>query len=172
MEFFDVVRRRHSYRGPFLEKHISDDELRKIVDAGIRAPSGMNAQTTSFMAITDRALLMQIAAAFPTPAVKTAPAIIVVLTEPVVTPCGLTFEVEDYAASVMSMLLAITALGYATVWMDGATRSQEGNQALRKLLHVPAGKTIRTILPIGAPAITIEQNTRKPLEERCVFNHF
>lgn len=82
------------------------------------------------------------------------------------------FEVEDYAASVENMLLAATALGYATVWMDGMTKAPAACAAIASLLHVPEGKTVRTILPLGVPAEVGEPKPRKSFEERAHYNQF
>ena len=55
--------------------------------------------------------------------VTSAQAAIVVVMDPMATSDkAYTFGVEDYAAAVENMLLAIQALGYATVWIDGALR--------------------------------------------------
>ena len=56
MEFFDVIARRGSYRGEFKQSSISQEELYRILDAGIRAPSGYNLQTATFYAVTDELL--------------------------------------------------------------------------------------------------------------------
>lgn len=48
MEFFDVIARRGSYRGEFEQSSIPQEELYRILDAGIRAPSGYNLQTATF----------------------------------------------------------------------------------------------------------------------------
>lgn len=172
MDFFDAIHNRYSHRTAFQDKAIPDADIRKIVEAGIHAPSGMNCQTTSFVAVTDPELRQAISAVLPTPATQTAPVLLVVLTEHVVTPCGLAFEIEDYAAATENILLAATALGYASVWMDGMTKAGEVNAKIRQLLNVPDGKTVRTILPLGVPAQAGLQNTRKPFEERCTYNRF
>ena len=98
--------------------------------------------------------------------------ILVVLSEHVVAPCGMAFEVEDYAAAVENMLLAATALGYATVWMDGMTKAPAACAAIASLLRVPEGKTVRTILPLGVPAKAGEPKPRKTFEERVHYNQF
>ena len=61
MEFFDVVKNRGSYRGEFLPEAVRDEDLERILDAGIRAPSGYNLQTTSFIAVKDARLRAEIA---------------------------------------------------------------------------------------------------------------
>ena len=172
MDFFEAVQNRYSHRTPFLDQPVPDEDVRKIVDAGIRAPSGMNCQTTSFVVVTDPDLRARIAQVLSSPATQTAPVILVVLSEHVVTPCGLPFEVEDYAAATENMLLAAAALGYASVWMDGMTKAEKANAAIREILNVPEGKTVRTILPLGVPAQRGAQKERKSFEERCTYNRF
>ena len=54
MEFFETVAKRYSHRTPFLDQPVPDADVRKIVEAGIQAPSGQNCQTTSFVVVTDR----------------------------------------------------------------------------------------------------------------------
>ena len=48
MDLFTAIEKRHSYRGEFEKTKVPKEHLRKIIDAGIAAPSGCNAQTTSF----------------------------------------------------------------------------------------------------------------------------
>ena len=155
MEFFETVAKRYSHRTPFLDQPVPDADVRKIVEAGIQAPSGQNCQTTSFVVVTDPDLRKRISEVLSTPATQTAPVILVVLSEHVVAPCGMAFEVEDYAASVENMLLAPAACA-----------------AIASLLHVPEGKTVRTILPLGVPAEVGEPKPRKSFEERAHYNQF
>lgn len=172
MDFFEAVSKRYSHRTAFLDQPVPDADVRKIVAAGIQAPSGMNCQTTSFVVVTDPELRAQISGVLSTPATQTAPVLLVVLSEHVITPCGLPFETEDYAAATENMLLAAAALGYASVWMDGMTKAEKANEEIRKILNVPAGKTVRTILPLGVPAEPGVQKEKKPFEERCTYNKF
>ncbi|HQP90064.1 MAG TPA: nitroreductase family protein, partial [Bacteroidales bacterium] len=59
MELFDAIAKRHSYRGPFLDRPVPREDLRRIVQAGLQAPSGKNAQTTAFVIIDDPALVQR-----------------------------------------------------------------------------------------------------------------
>lgn len=172
MDIFDAINNRYSHRTAFENQPVPDQDIRRIIEAGIHAPSGMNCQTTSFVVVTDAELRKAISDVLPTPATQTAPVILVVLTEHVVTPCGLAFEIEDYSAATENILLAATALGYASVWMDGMTKADEANVQIRKILNVPDGKTVRTILPLGVPSQTGTQKERKSFEERCTYNKF
>ena len=53
MDVFEAIAKRHSYRGPFKDQPISREDLRRIVQAGIQAPSGGNRQTTTFVIADD-----------------------------------------------------------------------------------------------------------------------
>lgn len=165
MDFFDVVKQRGSYRDEFLPVEVPDEDLKAILDAGVRAPSGYNGQTVSFIAVRDAKLRQQIAELLPTPATKTAPVILVVASEPNDHGC-MNFEMVDYGAATENLMLAITACGCAGVWMDGMVRSGDMSAKLAKLLHVSEGKTIRTIVPFGKPAKPVSQKEKKPLSER------
>jgi len=42
MELFEAIKERYSYRGPFKSQPVPEKDLRKIVQAGLDAPSGKN----------------------------------------------------------------------------------------------------------------------------------
>ncbi len=168
MDFFETVNKRGSYRDKFQDAAIPEEDFRKMLEAAIKAPSGYNMQTTSFVVVTDPQLRKEIAALMPSDATETAPAIIVVTSEHVEAD-GLCFEIEDYASATETLLLAITALGYASVWMDGDTKLDGNFEKIKKLLELPESKTVRTILPVGVPAKEVTQNTRKAYEERVSY---
>ena len=42
MEFFETVEKRASYRNAFAAQEIPEEDIRKIVTAGLHAPSGYN----------------------------------------------------------------------------------------------------------------------------------
>ncbi|MBN1402293.1 MAG: nitroreductase family protein, partial [Anaerolineae bacterium] len=82
----------------------------------------------------------------------------------------LTFEVEDCAAATENILLAITALGYASVWIDGWVRREDRAQAIGELLGLPDDRIVRILLPLGVPAEHWAQREKMPFEERAWFN--
>ena len=103
MELFKAIANRHSYRGPFIEQEVPSDDLRKIVQAGLDAPSGMNKQTTSFVIVDDSELVAQIAGMHQSnKAVQQAKAFIACLVdaEPEKIYEGYSFQIEDCAAAV------------------------------------------------------------------------
>ena len=175
MDFFEAVKKRHSYRGAFKDAPVAREDLRKILDAGLVAPSGKNAQTTRFVIVDEPELIEQIAQMNPAnKAMQQAKAFIVCIIDknPEAIYEGYAFQVEDCAAAVENMLLAITAMGYASVWIDGWLRVDGRNEAVGDLLGVPDDKIVRILLPIGVSAKEHHQPPKMQFEDRAWFNKY
>jgi nitroreductase len=172
MNLFDCIAKRHSYRGAFCDRAIPREDLTKIVQAGIQAPSAKNEQVVSFVIVDDRQTLGQIAAILDRPVCNTAQAMIACVIDPRPILGDLSFAPEDCAAAVENMLLAITALGYATVWLDGVLRFNRVGEQIAALLHIPRGRSLRILLPLGVPAEVCEQREKLPFDERAWFNRY
>jgi nitroreductase len=170
MDVFTAVDRRYSYRGAYEPGAVPKEDLRRIVQAGIQAPSGCNAQTTSFVIADDPDLMHRIYDILPGAHVP--PAMIVCIVDPRPVYGDMSFEMEDCAAAVENMLLAVAALGYATVWLDGQLRAERRAERLAELLGVPAGKRIQVVLPIGIAVTPGEQREKLPFEQRAWFNRY
>jgi len=175
MEFFEAVTQRRSYRGPFLDQPIAADDLVKIVQAGLDAPSGMNKQTTGFVIVDDPDLVSQIACMHTAnKAVNQAKAFIVctIDADPEPIYAGDDFQIEDCAAAVENMLLAVTAMGFASVWIDGWLRTDGHAASIAKLLGVPDDKVVRIILPLGVPEYPPRGPEKQPFDQRAWFNRY
>ena len=58
--------------------------------------------------------------------------------------------VEDGAAAAQNMLIAATALGYGSCWLEGYSAQFE--ERVKALLGVPAGLRLLTLIPVGVAA--------------------
>jgi nitroreductase len=172
MELFEAIAARHSYRGEFAKTPIPREHLEKIVQAGIQAPSACNEQVASFVIIDDRALIKQIADIVDKPVCRSATAMIVSVADPRPVVGRLSFAEEDCAAAVENIWLALTALGYATVWLDGVLRGGDCAGQIGRLLNVPAGRSVLILLPIGVPVEKIRQREKLPFAQRAWFNRY
>ena len=172
MDLFEAIARRHSYRGQFTSAPVPREDLRKIVQAGIQAPSGKNEQVVSFVVVDDPEVLAGAAKIIDRPMCHSAKALIVCVADPRPVFEGISFEAEDCAACVENMLLAITALGYASVWLDGVLRFNKVAERLAEHLGVPPGKHIRIVLPVGVPVEQCKQKERLPFPQRSWFNRY
>lgn len=113
-----------------------------IVDAGRLAATGHNRQPWDFVVVTDPATVAQLAVAAPW--MERAGAIIAVVVDPTAE-----YWLEDASAAVENMLIAATALGYGSCWLEGRTKRLEPE--LKPLLAVPDEKRLLTLVPIGVP---------------------
>jgi len=175
MDFFEAVKKRHSYRGAFTGATVSREDLEKIVQAGLEAPSGKNCQTTRFVIVDEIQLLEQITQMHPgNKAFQQAKAMVACIIDkkPEAIYEGFEFQVEDCAAAVENMLLAVTAMGYASVWVDGWLRVDNRNEKIGQLLGVPDTKIVRILLPIGVPAKEVRGPEKMPFAERAWFNRY
>ncbi|NLS94080.1 MAG: nitroreductase [Planctomycetaceae bacterium] len=172
MDVFEAIAKRHSYRGRFTDVPVPEADLRKIVQAGIQAPSGKNEQTTSFVIVNDPGVLKKAAEIINRPVCQTARAMIVCVTDPRPVFHGETFHAEDCAAAVENMLLAVTAMGYATVWLDGVLRLEGVAGRLAELLGVPENRIVRIVLPLGVPVESCPQKEKLPFDQRAWFNRY
>lgn len=172
MDLFEAIEKRYSYRGEFTGDDVPDGDLRRILHAALCAPSGCNGQTCRFVAVKDAALRRSLAAIFPHRGIATAPVIIVALSSRQVMYDDVAFEDQDYAAAVENLLLAVTALGYATVWTDGQTTSGRRPEQIAKLLRVPAGCRVRAVLPVGVAKEPGVPKGKKPYGQRVQLDAF
>jgi len=156
MDLFEAIEKRASVRS-YNPVEVPERDLLKIADAGRRAPSGGNRQPLQFIVITKAETLKaleRVQVAF-----ATASAAIGIVADPQASRWWL----EDAAAAAENMLLAITGLGYASVWVEGTLIKQE--DFAKELLGVPDSKRLIILLPIGKDPQETPQADRKPLEE-------
>ena len=170
MDLFEAIARRHSYRGEFTDQPVPREDLEKIVQAGIQAPSAKNEQVARFVIVDDPAIIAKLAQIIDRPVVQTARAIIVCITDPRPVFHGMSFDREDVSAAVENMLLAITALGYASVWLDGVLRLGDTADRVAEVLGVPAGQDVNILLPLGVPVTEEQQKGKFPFDQRAWYN--
>ena len=175
MDIFEAIAKRHSYRGTFGDQNVPRVDLKGIVQAGLQAPSGKNEQTTTFVIVDDPDLVRQIGA-MPSAnkAIQQAQAFVACILDlrPEAVYEGHDFQIEDCAAAVENMLLAITALGYATVWLDGALRVDDIAARVGRILGVPGNRSVRILLPLGAALQPGSQKEKLPFDQRAWFNQY
>lgn len=173
MDFFEVVKNRFSYRGAFQDKEVPKEDLDKILDAALRAPSGCNAQTTGIVVVTEAARRKELAATFPFAhkGLNSAPVLLAVYSEKKAVYRGRNYELQDCAALLENLMLAATALGYASVWTEGQTEDDDCAKKAAALLGIPDGKTVRAILPLGVPEET-NVPERKIADGRLHFEQY
>ena len=173
MNALEAIFNRRSYRGRFLPQPVPREDLIAILRAGLAAPSGCNKQTTSLIAVDDPAVLKKRRAVIDPPVGETAPAVICVLTRRIIAYRDRCFAVQDYAAAIENMLLAITALGYQSCWYEGhITDVDRIGDRMARVLGVPEDYELVCLLPVGVAGEQPAEPRKKPFGERAWFNGF
>jgi len=173
MSVLKTINERTSYRGGYEKTTVPRDDLKKIMEAGLVAPSGCNTQTTSLIAIDDPELLKKLREVIEPEFVVSAPAIICVLTQAVPAYKNVCFNVQDYSAAIENMLLAIVELGYQSCWVEGQiTDVHKIGKKMADILGVPDEYELVCFLPVGVANQPLNHVKRKPFNERAWFNGF
>ena len=154
MDALEAIRKRRSVR-KYTGDPIPRADLETIVDAGRLAATGGNRQGWDFVVVTERETIdaLKVAAAW----MEKAGAILAVVMDP-----SSRWWVEDGSAAIENMLIASTALGYGSCWLEGWTLPHE--EAFKDLLGVPEEKRLLTLIPIGVP-VGWPTREKKPLDE-------
>lgn len=173
MSVLDIISDRHSYRGKYETTLVPREDLVKIMEAGLAAPSGCNKQTTSLIAVDDPAVLEKLRQVIVPAAGETAPAMICVLTQRINAYRDRCYAVQDYSAAIENMLLAIVELGYQSCWYEGHITDEDriGYQ-MAQILGVPDDYELVCFLPVGVAKDVPAGPKKMEFNERAWFNGF
>ena len=150
MNVVEAIQCRHSYRGKYKNTPVPREDLTRIMEAGLAAPSGCNRQTTSLIAVDDPAVLEKLHNVMEPPVGETAPAAICVLTQRIYAYRDKCFSVQDYSAAIQNMLLAAVELGYQSCWIEGhITDDDRICDKMAQILNVPDDYDLVCFLPVG-----------------------
>ncbi|MDZ7374446.1 MAG: nitroreductase family protein [candidate division KSB1 bacterium] len=157
MDPLAVIRSRRSCRS-FLPDPIEKEAILEILDAARHAPSGNNVQPWEFVVVTEAQTRQRIAElADYGKFISQAPVCIAVI-------CRDTkYYLEDGSAATQNILLAATALGLGSCWVAGDKKPYAAE--VLKLLGVPQGYRLVSLVAIGKAAKDAPKRERRPLEE-------
>ncbi len=146
----ETILNRRSIR-KYLDKKVSQKDIKDILKAGMSAPSAGNQQPWHFIVIDDRDILKKISNIHPhADMVKNAP--VSILT------CGNTedkkhegFWVQDCSAATENMLIAIQDKGLGGVWI-GIYPRKERVHNFKKMFKIPDKIIPFSLIALGYPA--------------------
>jgi nitroreductase len=170
MNTLDAIKGRTSYRGKYKNTAIPREDLRKIMEAGLAAPSGCNKQTTSLIAVDDPEVLGKLRKVIKLDFAE-APAMICVLTQKTIAYGDVTLHIQDYSAAIQNMLIAIVDLGYQSCWVEGQVTDSIG-RGMSDILGVPGDIELICFLPVGVAEQPISFPGKHPFNERAWFNGY
>ena len=163
MDIFDAFAARASVRR--LEPAaILDEDLDRILDAGRRAPSGLNVQPLEYIVVREAETIRKLARV--QEFIAGASCIIAIAADPTAS----TYWLEDASAAAENMLLAIAALGYGSTWVEGTLLRHE--EWAKEILGVPEHLRLVIFLPVGKPAGGAVQAAKRPFGEAVHYERF
>jgi nitroreductase len=164
MDAFDAILKRVSCRS-YLDKPVPKELLEKVVDAGRRAPTARNEQPVEFVVVSKKDKLADIAGLTDYGRfIANAPACIVVFSK------DTKYYLEDGAAAVENILIAVAALDLGACWVAGDKKAYA--EAMREKLNVPENYKLIALLPLGYPAKAREPHEKRPLDDVLHWEQF
>lgn len=164
MDALQAIQERHSTRS-FKPDPVPRDILEKIVDAGRLAATGRNEQPWEFIVVTDPARRKALADLLEHGRfIAQAPACIVVVCR------DSKYYLEDGSAATQNMLIAATALGVQSCWVNGDKNPQAPN--VLKLLNVPPGYKLVSHIALGYEDQPQPRRPKRPLHEVLHWEQF
>ncbi len=135
MELFEAIEKRFSNR-KFLDKQISNSDLNKIVKAGMQAPVGRGKyEDMHITVIQNNILLDEISNLTDRSVFYNAPTLVIISAR----DDGHGLDKENSACVAMNMLLAATALGLGSIYLNLVIGLIKENKNILKKLSLPEG---------------------------------
>ncbi|MCR4855394.1 MAG: nitroreductase family protein [Erysipelotrichaceae bacterium] len=150
MEAIENILSRRSIRR-YTDVRICDEDLHKILEAGMSGPSCVNARDWSFIVVRERETLEKMADANGRPALPLKDAALGIL---VLGDLDRAFKgapdywIIDGAIAAQNMILAANALGIASVWL-GTYPQMNRVDRLRELFSLPDHAVPHSIIAFG-----------------------
>ncbi len=146
----EAIYKRRSIR-KFTGKPVDDNLVKECIKAGMNAPSAGNQMPWEFILIDRRDLLDAIMKIHPYASMLDRATVAVLVCGDLSKETRKGYWVQDCAACTQNILLAVTALGLAAVWL-GVYPREDRVEGLRKLFDLPAHIIPFSLVPIGHPA--------------------
>jgi len=157
MDVFEAIRTRRSIR-KYRPEPIPDEKLEAILEAARMSPSAGNRQPWGFVVVQDSDRKRALAeAANNQTFLEEAAVIVTAVGDP---EASKRWHDRDPMIALEHMVLAATALGYGTCWIGAFDED-----AVKRLLKIPAKMKVVALLPIGTPSETPAPSPRKKLSE-------
>jgi nitroreductase len=138
---------------------VKDEDITKMLQAGMAAPTGGDRKPWHFIVIKDRRTLDRLAENHPYGKMLfEAPLSIAVCGDPNLTPLPRNFVPQDCSAATMNILHAAVALDLGAVWIGLAL--PEHYDMAREILDIPDNIVPHNLIAIGHPAERKEPRTQ------------
>jgi nitroreductase len=135
----------------YTEEEVSDDIVKKMLKAGMAAPSAGNAQTWEFVVIDEEEIIEKIPDIHPYSQMVTEASKVILVCGNIAREKFEGLWVQDCSAATQNILLEATSNNLGAVWL-GVYPVKERVNGLKKLLDLPENLIPFSIIPFGYPA--------------------
>jgi nitroreductase len=143
----DSIFKRRSIRA-YTSEPVSPEDISKLLEAAMAAPSARNDRPWHFVAVTNRETLDSLAGAHPyAKMLRTATAAIAVCADPSISS---DYWVQDCAAATENILIRAAALGLGTCWL-GCHPKEDRKKRVREVLGIPEKIEVLSLIAVGHP---------------------
>ncbi len=148
MEALEAILSRRSIR-KYQNKAVSEEQVNKLLEAAMSAPSAHNQQPWHFVVLNDHKVMDEIPKFHQYAKMIPEAALSIVV-------CGDTgkadgFWVQDCSAAIQNMLVAARGMGLGSVWL-GVYPRENLCQSMKELVGLPENITPLGIVVVGHPA--------------------
>jgi nitroreductase len=157
----EIIRKRRTIR-KFNGRQVSDEQVEKLLELAMYAPSRLNRQPWHFIVVRDETLKKQFADVLRIhPYLETASAVIVVCALPERSPTW----AMDVSAAIENMLIGATSMGVGSAWIGSPDTVlwSMAEETARDMLAIPGDVRIVSLVALGYPA---EERPAHTKEER------
>jgi nitroreductase len=170
VETWDAIRARRDVRS-FQDKPLAEGDLRRILEAGWRAPSASNRQHRDFVVSTERAQLEQLAKAWQSAGHVATSAATVTVVLPGEAGHGHELDLYDAGQATIQMMIAAADLGI------GSGHASIGDKAaVRRVLGLPEDRDPAYFVAFGYPSDRplqpLQRPKRRPYDEVVHFSRW
>jgi len=168
MDLYEAIAKRYSVRA-YQPRPVEEDKLRRVLEAGVDAPSARNRQARRIVVARDARVRAALVKAAGQEWMATAPIILAVvgLTPDDTMHCEVPTDPVDCAIAIDHMTLAAVAEGLGACWVGHFSQAQS-----REALGVPAPAKIIELVTLGYPASQQSMRRRERFDKIVSFDRF
>lgn len=180
MDFFELINKRQSDRG-YLEKEVSREDIKTIIDSARLAPSACNSQPWTFVVVDDKSISEKIAKNLYDPLIGinkfalTAPVFIVIVAEKrnLTSGIGSIVKGADYTSLDIGIACEHICLAAANLNLGTCMMGWFKEKNIKDILNIPKGREIKLVISLGyVKNEKTRKKVRKDIDEVLKFNSY
>ena len=158
MDALSAILTRRSIRR-YTDKLVPPETVRKLLEAGMAAPSANHKEPWHFVVITERAILDAVPNFHPYSRMLLEAPLAVLVCGDISLETRPGYMAQDLSAAVENILIAAQGLGLGAVWL-GVYPREERMAGMKQLLKIPDGFLPFALVSIGYPAEELPPSAR------------